>query len=783
VMTTPPIPASTSPDTLATAPPTPTPTPTPTPIVATPSAPPPRPVPSGTEIDGVEITWGDAADDTWGAAASLFDVTRVHLRQVDDSIQAGTDETTDALGVTNLGDMQGLRWRPSATRALLQAMEARLQDLGMARSSLSHEFTTTAGRRVLEVSLEVPPRDARMPANSTQREIDGTRVYPVWPFEVGYFSPHPDLPPVSVFMNLDVTLSSDGLMWSVAAENEANSMTVTLGQLNESGPMCFSPQAIQAINAQLGDVLIDDGLLGVRVAPASAQIVATGPQAGDDLRTGTGLQVGVDVGRVAEIRTLAAGDRISEDERVDHERHTDIASGSPLKAPNGDEEKHGDLLRQEQLDDYLYFLSRHPGRDVEASVASSQFVGGISLEYTVSEAKPWTAWFQYGNTGTKSEGYQRYRFGYYTTQATGNDDILSLQYVTSNLSDTNAVMGSYEAPIGLDGRLRAGVNGSWSQYFADQFGVFGPGSFFDDAFNGHSWSAGGELRWNAYQEGAFFMDVIGGMRLQHLSTSNNLAASLGIPGLPTADQASFLIPYGMLHADRAGEWSQFDATVGLEGNVLSHSQDTLEVVGLRANPANQWVRFNGQMSFSTYLEPLIDSDGWSDPSTPKTSTLAHELYGKVSGQYSFGNRLMPQFQEVVGGPGTNRGYPVYIVAGDDVLNVTGEYRFHLPRTFDPNSTPSKLLGEPFRMAPQYVYGRPDWDLVLLGFIDASWVGQTNARFEENGGTLVSTGVGLDLILKTNFRVRLDWGWALESLQNGLYDAGQNRLYVQASLYF
>ena len=87
------------------------------------------------------------------------------------------------------------------------------------------------------------------------------------------------------------------------------------------------------------------------------------------------------------------------------------------------------------------------------------------------------------------------------------------------------------------------------------------------------------------------------------------------------------------------------------------------------------------------------------------------------------------------------------------------------------------------MAPQYVYGRPDWDLVLLGFIDASWVGQAGSLFYENGETLVSAGVGLDLILKTNFRVRLDWGWALESLQNGLYDAGQNRLYVQASLYF
>jgi len=82
-----------------------------------------------------------------------------------------------------------------------------------------------------------------------------------------------------------------------------------------------------------------------------------------------------------------------------------------------------------------------------------------------------------------------------------------------------------------------------------------------------------------------------------------------------------------------------------------------------------------------------------------------------------------------------------------------------------------------------VYGRPDWDLVLLGFVDASWVRQSGNNFIESNETLVSAGIGLDLTLKTNMRIRVDWGVALKSLQNRSYDAGQNRLYVQASLYF
>jgi hemolysin activation/secretion protein len=146
---------------------------------------------------------------------------------------------------------------------------------------------------------------------------------------------------------------------------------------------------------------------------------------------------------------------------------------------------------------------------------------------------------------------------------------------------------------------------------------------------------------------------------------------------------------------------------------------------------------------------------------------------------------MPQFQAVSGGPGTNRGYPVSVAAGDNAVNFTGEYRFHVPRSFAVQPQPGTLFGEPFRYAPQRMYGRADWDLMLLGFVDYSWLTKNDkiALHSETDQTLISAGVGFEFQFKRNMRVRLDWGWALRSLEGGLYDAGHNRVYVQASLSF
>ena len=750
------------------------------------------------QVDGIHIVWPPEYE-AWGSADSLFTLTSVRLRLVDGAVQAGWGDTGDLLPVADLQRFPTRGWQPSATRAVQKALEGRLAEVGMTHTQLTEAIIDQEDGRFVVFTLHPPARPEYMPPLASKSEVvDGGVYYVSWPFEVMYAAPHTQLPAASSFEWISVALGHDEHGWT--GSTEGSRTAITLAALNEAGPMLYDSDAIKAIGNAISSHLVAQDLMGVGVQPLQSQIPSTGPDAGADLRGDrTELTLVVTVGRVVEVRTIASGGRVDGEERVNHPTHQRIADQSPLQGSDGGDE--GSLIRRKQLDEYLYFLSRHPGRDIEGSVTNqlvSQNIepsiagegapiavelteaedgppGGAYLTYRIAEEKPWSLWFQYGNTGTKSEGYQRYRAGFVHSQLTGNDDILSLQYVTSNGSDTNAVIGSYEAPLGLDGRLRWGINGSWSQYFADQFGAG-----IRNNFTGHSWAGGGDLRLNVYQDGPFFADIIGGARLQHLSASNDLL------GFEVQEQASFIIPYGMIQFNQSGQWSNIRGSIGIEGNVTSHDNQQLTRLGFvtnRFNPANQWARMNLSASMSVYLEPLIDPAAWTDPSTPGSSTLAHELLVNFSGQYAFGSRLLPQFQSVSGGPGTNRGYPVSVAAGDNAINMTGEYRFHLPRAFALEAEPGRLFGEPFRVSPQHVYGRPDWDLVLLSFVDASWLTQNGDIRGEFNQTLVSAGVGFELAIKRNLQIRLDWGWALKSMKNGLYDAGHNRLYVQASLSF
>ena len=65
-------------------------------------------------------------------------------------------------------------------------------------------------------------------------------------------------------------------------------------------------------------------------------------------------------------------------------------------------EERADLLHKSVLDRYLFHKGRHPGRRVDASVAAAEEVGGVALDYMVTENQPLTLYFQASNTGTSS---------------------------------------------------------------------------------------------------------------------------------------------------------------------------------------------------------------------------------------------------------------------------------------------------------------------------------------------------------------------------------------------
>ena len=119
---------------------------------------------------------------------------------------------------------------------------------------------------------------------------------------------------------------------------------------------------------------------------------------------------------------------------------------------------------------------------------------------------------------------------------------------------------------------------------------------------------------------------------------------------------------------------------------------------------------------------------------------------------------------MVGGLHSVRGYAQSILAGDTALLGSIEYRLHVPRLFYPKSRPLLVpfLGE-FRDRPPYVYGSPDWDLILRAFFDVADVRPSHGSAFETAQSIKSVGGGVELQLLRNLNVRFDIGVALDDV--------------------
>ena len=595
--------------------------------------------------------------------------------------------------------------------------------------------------------------------------------YAITRFELRYLRNHPELPEAETLHEIEITLAqSDGRY--IAPTDDTSTITVSLDGLASEQPKRYSAQAIQRILETLRDALVQRELMGVYVAPDPADL---GPNGRDTRPEGRDtMRLVITVGRVTGLRTVAAGERIDTDQRINHPAHTKIRARSPFQPADSTDAEHGSLLRRDALDEYIYRLSRHPGRRVDTTLSAAEEPAGVTLDYLVTENKPWAVYAQLANTGTAQTDRLRQQFGFFHNQLTGNDDIFSIEYLTATFDETNAVRASYDAPLFDSEYWRWNVHGSWSEFTASDVG------FFNDTFTGTTYDYGGEVVANVFQDDNLFIDVFGGARVLDVEVDNT------IPGSDPGHE-QFFLPHVGVALEKSAEWYSHRDRVELEwqtGDVLSVDEAELADLG-RTSPDDQWVVLKWDMAHSVFLEPVLNREAWSDPSTPGTSTLAHEVSARFRGQHAFGSRLIPQLEQVAGGLYTVRGYPESAVAGDTVLIGNFEYRFHIPRVFEIEPTPRDLFGGPFRFAPQYVYGAPDWDLVPRAFVDVGYAisNSNNGSGSVPDETLVGTGIGFDLSYKRNLRLRVDWGWALKSLKNDEFDAGDERLHFAVTVLY
>lgn len=576
---------------------------------------------------------------------------------------------------------------------------------------------------------------------------------------------HPEFPPLDeVLTSAEASLTQTDAGY-VAWRPDIEPMTFRPADLSGDRAETFTAGAIQMVLEGVLKYLTDREFMAVQVVPAEGQLDLN---RGRDLREGrTELDLLIITGLVTQVRTLASGDRIPLEERENNSRHAFIRASSPFQPYEEGDEPRRDILKKDELDDFLFRLSRHPGRRVDASLAPATETYGVSLDYLVSENKEILFYSQLSNTGTKQTDKWRYRFGLFHNQLTGNDDLFSFEYVTAGFDESHALNGSYEARVFDSDSWRWRTYASWSQFTASEVG------FADERFTGESWQIGAELAWNFFQDRQLFLDLVGGARYENIKVDNQIVSIRG--------EEDFFLPYAGLRLQRYTEEARTDVSATVEWNIASVTDVDRRAINRlgRLFPDDDWTVLRWDVAQTFYLEPLLRSFR-ADSSQPPS--LAHEIALRFRGQYAFDNRLIPQEEQVAGGLYSVRGYPESVVVGDSVLLGTVEYRFHVAHAFGFDPNPTKFLGKSFRWRPQYAYGPADWDLILRGFLDIGHTFNSDPFSFEKSRTLIGTGIGFELQYRSNLSVRVDWGFALEDIP-GQVDSGSSEVHFVATIVY
>jgi len=560
---------------------------------------------------------------------------------------------------------------------------------------------------------------------------------------------HPDLPGEAALLQIPVTLYQVGGRLSGSASSNGVAITRPLGELSSDGSALTDSARVAIQNAVVAGINAR-GVAGV------ACLVEAAP---DATKPNIIKVVAVQVGGV---RTIATGVRSGETgQAVNSDKHATVRNESPLKE--------GDVMRNEVLEDYLYSLSRFPGRNVSAAMSNEPTSEQVILDYFISERTIFDIYAGVSNTGTTETSKYQYRAGFLATQLTNNDDILSFDYQNSNFANTQSLNGYYDARVGTMNDLRWRISGQWGQYYSSDVGQA------TQDFSGDNWGTQGDLIWTFLQHGNSFLDFDAGLKGWGSTAQNNL--------FDTSGNATFITASGSLNTMALGETWASQGNFGFAYTSTDADQVSLDDLG-RTDTSKGWVTFNGSIYGSVYLDPLLDPSWGKGNSLYKP--LVNELYGSVRGQYAFDYRLTPLAQYTMGGLFTVRGFPQSITAGDNAVVGTLEYRMHLPRMFSPTEPTGHLpwSDKPFRLSPDSANGAaPDWDLVLSTFFDAGYVSDNQAYAFEATTPMYSTGVGLDLTIMNNVSVGVDWGWALNSVDQLGVDAGSSQFWFTANIVY
>ncbi len=607
-------------------------------------------------------------------------------------------------------------------------------------------------------------------------------------------------------------------------------------------PRTISAMALLDVYDALVKKLTDRGLIGVYILTDLNPRLPTG---GDVRPPGvTDVTVTVFVSEVAKIRTIARkiappslkfgrkkndtfteGDlpKINDEDAPDgvpvkDPRHLWIKQKSPIFVMS--KKKPGGPLEKPRLQNYLSRLNRFPGRRVDAAVNATGETGKVMLDYLIREQKRFVIYAQESNNGTPSTGEWRTKLGIELRQLANKDDILRLEYTTTDLEKLNSGVLTYQIALVRPDVLKMKAYGLYGEYSAEDVGLAGLN------FKGDSIIAGLALTWTPIYWHGFPIDIIAGAEFMRASVDN--------AALATKTTANFILPYVGLGTERTTD--KFSLAMNFQGKASFFGPDETKLSGLGRYKADGvfWI-VTGDVSASIFLEPLILGKKWGDlgPAGTKWTRgiLANELALIAHAQFTPGNnRLVPQLEMINGGYNTVRGYPESFAAGDSGFAASLEYRLHLPRLFKPADIAGKAKaakaaekaaknakpGAPvaagasqkpeekapartdiaerglnsatsFRLRPGTAGSGADWDLILRGFVDYGKTFNNSIQTSiETNRTLLSAGGGIELQLfkPIYMTIRADYGIVLMSQHEQVtkpVEVGDSRLHISATI--
>ena len=586
-------------------------------------------------------------------------------------------------------------------------------------------------------------------------------------FEFSYGLEHPALPPLEELKGLTVQSTRDGHVFRAPAASGAENLTLNAIPAGSR----FDADILRGIAQDVVRWYNQRGLFGVWVAYSDLETSATG-LVDNRPADNHAARLTIWASQISELRTLARGQRIKQQFSINNSKHRGIIGHSPLR-PGENPEQPGSLFNQDVLDDYLYGLSLHPGRRVEASIASAGQPGKVVLDYLVTESKSWQIFSQANNYGTESTGEYRFRLGFQHNQLTNHDDIFNIDAISTPDAKTYGTFLSYRIPILRPARLLLRVFGSYGDFIASD------ASIENLRFAGNNWLGGLELTnqltlWRNWQ----LVSVLG-------AQYNHYGINSRISNIPlVSGQSDFLVPYlGATLTRNAGWWAvtanlRFDHT--LSG--IANEDPTTGIPALgRLFADADWTSARWNLSGTVYLDSLFRRDA-------KFHALAHEATLRVKGRVLLrGERLIPHEQEPMGGALSIRGYPESVISADEFYATTFEYAWHIPRMLKPGE-PGKFFRWPFKWRPVQAGQNSDWDLSVRAFFDYGHRAVTpippDPRIPVDPNNPVITplvdrnlnmagfGGGITLLVKQNFSLRADYGVALNELRDDTRPEGQ-----------